>query len=107
VIGLPGETVEIRDGQVYIDGQLLDEPYLQGTSTFCSPGTTCSREPVVVPSDGIFVMGDNRANSSDSREWEALALDRVIGQAWFLYFPVDDWGFVPTPSYAADEQQRE
>jgi signal peptidase I len=52
-------------------------------------------------------MGDNRNNSSDSRQWDALPLERVIGQAWVLYYPVDDWGVIPHPSYAFDEQNIE
>lgn len=102
VIGLPGETIEIRDGSVYVNGQLLDEPYLQGAVTICSINNPCSQGPVVVPHDAIFVMGDNRSNSSDSREWDALPLDHVIGQAWILYYPVSDWGVVPHRSYAID-----
>lgn len=103
VIGLPGETVEIRDGNVYIDGVLLDEPYLEGARTECNPRYPCSNGPVVVPDDHIFVMGDHRNNSSDSREWDTLPLHRVIGQAWVLYYPIDDWGFVPAPTYATDQ----
>lgn len=103
VIGLPGETVEVRDGNVYINGKQLDEPYLQGAATTCSTGAMCSQSPVVVPQDSVFVMGDNRANSSDSREWDALPLDRVIGQAWILYYPISDWGVVPTRTYAIDQ----
>lgn len=103
VIGLPGETVEIRDGRVYVNDQMLQEPYLEGSMTYCNVGTACNKGPVVVPNGTIFVMGDNRSNSSDSREWNALALDRVIGQAWLLYYPVSDLGFVPHPSYATDE----
>jgi signal peptidase I len=49
-------------------------------------------------------MGDNRANSSDSREWDFLPLDRVIGEAWLLYYPLDDWGVLPDHSYAADDE---
>ncbi len=104
VIGMPGETIEIRDGQVYVNGTLLDEPYLRGAATYCNVNTSCNTGPIVVPPDTICVMGDNRANSSDSREWDALPLDRVIGQAWVLYYPVDDWGVIPHPSYAADEE---
>ncbi len=102
VIGLPGETIEIRDGSVYVNNQPLDEPYLQGALTICSINDECSQGPVVVPHDAIFVLGDNRSNSSDSREWDALPLDHVIGQAWILYYPVSDWGVVPHRSYAID-----
>jgi signal peptidase I len=102
VIGLPGETVDIHDGLVYINGHLLDEPYLEGAQTTCRPETDqCSRGPIVVPSNAVFVMGDNRNNSSDSREWDALPLDRVIGKAWVSYWPSDDWGVIPSPAYAA------
>jgi signal peptidase I len=107
VIALPGETVEFRDGQVYINGQRLDESYLQGADTFCSGGSACSAGPIVVEPGHVFVMGDNRNNSSDSRQWDSLSLERVIGQAWVLYYPVDDWGFIPHHLYDFDEQQIE
>jgi signal peptidase I len=103
VIGLPGETVEIRDGHVYINGELLDEPYLEGRLTHCSPTRPCIDDPVVVPPDTVFVMGDNRENSSDSREWDALPLDRIIGQAWVVYYPIDEWQVIAHPSYAAED----
>lgn len=101
VIGLPGETITIRDGNVYINGQLLHEPYLQGKLTYCNTGTMCNSQPVVVPEGTIFVMGDNRTNSSDSRDWNSLPLEHLIGKAWLLYYPVDDLGFIPHPSYAS------
>jgi signal peptidase I len=107
VIALPGETVEFSDGQVFINGHVLDEPYLEGGATFCSGGNACSEGPITVQPGHIFVMGDNRDNSSDSRQWDALPLERVIGQAWVLYYPVDDWGVIPHPSYAFDEQNAE
>lgn len=103
VIGLPGDLIEFRDGSVYVNNRLLDEPYLTGNVTYCSPGSDCYNGPVVVPPGSIFVMGDNRTNSSDSREWSALALDRVIGQAWVLYYPFSEWGAIQHHSYAADQ----
>ncbi|NJL34941.1 MAG: signal peptidase I [Chloroflexaceae bacterium] len=105
VIALPGETVEIRDGRVYVNNQLLDEAYLPDpAATWCSSNNPCGTGPVVVPPDSLFVMGDNRGNSSDSREWDALPLQRVIGQAWVLYYPFDDWGVIPSASYAFDDE---
>ena len=102
VIGLPGETVYIHDGLVYINDKLLDEPYLEGAQTACRPETdACSSGPVTVPAGAVFVMGDNRGNSSDSREGDALPLDRIIGKAWLSYWPRDDWGVIPSPIYAA------
>ncbi len=87
VIGLPGDTILIRDGFVYVNGQQLDEPYLQGIPTYCHQGDDCSSGTVVVPEGMLFVLGDNRENSSDSREWGGLPYDRVIGQAWVVYWP--------------------
>lgn len=100
VIGLPNETVEIRDGRVYVNNQLLDEPYLEGILTTCRPEDACSRGPVKVPPGAVFVMGDNRPNSSDSREWDTLPLDRIIGKAWLSYWPLEYWGAIPAPTYA-------
>jgi len=103
VVGLPGETIDIRDGHVYVDGVLLEEPYLEGGTTYCGSGRACSNGPVFVPEGTVFVLGDNRSNSSDSREWGPLALEHVIGQAWILYFPLDQIGIVPHETYAVDE----
>jgi signal peptidase I len=101
VIGLPGDQVEIRDGQVFVNGQQLEQPYLEGAPTYCVIGYACQSGIVTIPAGHLFVMGDNRSNSSDSREWGPLPFDRVIGQAWVLYYPVSDWGLVPHHSYAA------
>jgi signal peptidase I len=101
VIGVAGDIVEIRDGKVFVNGVLLDEGYLQGVPTSCRAEDRCARGPITVQPGTIFVMGDNRSNSSDSREWDELPLDRVIGQAWVSYWPQEYWGMIPTPSYAA------
>jgi len=102
VIGLPGETVTIHDGHVYINGTLLNEPYLHDVMTSCRPDDPCGlNRPFVVPSNALFVLGDNRPNSSDSREWSELPFDRIIGKAWVSYWPRDDWGVISTPTYAA------
>jgi signal peptidase I len=101
VIGLPGDTIDIRDGNVYVNGTEMFEPYLGGAATNCSRTSICYEQSVVVPPGTIFVMGDNRDNSSDSRDWDALPLDRVVGQAWLIYYPVQDWGLVPHASFAA------
>jgi signal peptidase I len=82
VIALPGETIEIRDGAVYIDGELLLENYLHGAGTLCR--AHCA---LTVPDDAVFVMGDNRANSSDSRDFGPVAIDSIIGEALFSLWP--------------------
>ncbi len=80
VVGLPGETVEIRGGQVLINGQVLDEPYLDQYTYQGMP-------PRVVPDDEIFVLGDNRGYSNDSRAFGFVPYSDIIGRAWFRYWP--------------------
>lgn len=101
VIGLPGDSVEIRDGKVFVNNQELAQPYLGGASTYCMINSACQTGPLVVPEGHLFVMGDNRANSSDSREWGPLAFERVVGKAWFVYYPLSEWGLVPHHDYAS------
>jgi signal peptidase I len=98
VIGLPGETVAIRDGKVYIDGNLLEEPYLAPDTTLPYGGEW------VVPADSYFVMGDNRPHSSDSRSWGMLGKEYVIGKSWISYWPPPYWGVVPHYSYGYSPQ---
>lgn len=87
VIGLPGDRVEIRAGQVIINGELLDESYIT-RPTYGDYG------PLDVPPLHVFVLGDNRGFSNDSRAFGPLPLDTVIGRAWFSYWPPDQWGLV-------------
>jgi signal peptidase I len=99
IIGLPGETVQIQNNQVLINGVPLAEPYLSEAAR----GQMGSLPPTVVPPDSVFVMGDNRGNSSDSRSWGALPLNKIVGKAWFIYWPRQYWGLVPpaAPTLAA------
>lgn len=97
VIGLPGETVEIRAGGVYIDGNRLDEPYLNGAETPCASQPACG--PFMVPQDSVFVLGDNRDNSTDSPDFGPVSLDRIIGKAWLSYWPLDRMGTMPHLDY--------
>ncbi|CAN5669662.1 signal peptidase I [soil metagenome] len=96
IIGLPGETVEVRDGFVYIDGDRLDEPYIEGGITNCNQ-RDC--EPVLVEEGQVFVMGDNRQNSSDSRVFGPVEVDSVQGKAWIVYWPISEFGPVDSADY--------
>lgn len=83
IVGLPGEKVEIKDQQVYIDGKALHEPYLTEPIDY-------DFGPVVVPEDSLLVLGDNRNNSFDSHYWNAwLTKDHLKGKAFMTYWPVN------------------
>jgi signal peptidase I len=101
VIGLGGETVEIRDGAVFIDGTKIDEPYLfaatDGEPT--QPTTVPDEHRWVIPAGELFLMGDHRSNSSDSRMFGPVETGQVIGRAWLRYWPINVFGILPTPTY--------
>ena len=82
VIGMPGETVEIHNGEVTIDGEVLAEPYLTTV-------TEGDFGPYIVPEGHYFMMGDNRNNSADSRYWKNtyLSRDKIVGKAVLRYWP--------------------
>lgn len=94
VIATEGETVSFRDGAVYVDDIKLEEPYIREGITDCQ---NCA--PVVVPEDNVFVLGDNRRNSSDSRVFGPVPVDNIIGKAIVTYWPIEEVGRVPHYSY--------
>ena len=88
VVGLPGETVEIRNGLIYVNGEKLPEPYLP-------PGIYTSPDlKKELQGDDYFLLGDNRANSSDSRVWGICPKRDIIGKAYFIFWPLQYWGKV-------------
>ena len=94
VIGLPGETVEIHRGTVRIDGEVLEEPYLEERDL-------SNLGPTLVPPDNYFVMGDNRDGSSDSRHWGPVPLENVVGKVLVRYWPPYQFSFLSAPSRAS------
>ena len=92
VIGLPGDTVEIKDGKVFVNNITLQEEYIMAP-----PNYTMS--PIEVPDNEYFVLGDNRNNSSDSHTGWTVPRDSIIGRAWFTYWPPSRWGMVEHYTY--------
>lgn len=96
VIGLPGEHVVIHDGHVSVDGRLLDEPYIYGGQAT----TTGLREfAMTVPQDAVFVMGDHRADSWDSRGYGPVPIADIVGRAWLAYDPATSIAILASPAY--------
>ncbi|MET0326057.1 MAG: signal peptidase I [Ilumatobacteraceae bacterium] len=90
VIALPGETIEYRNCQVIINGRLLDEPYLDPEAL--TPGDCGSDQTALeVPDDHVFVMGDNRGGSQDSRAIGTIDEDELVGRAFVVFWPRADW----------------
>jgi signal peptidase I len=82
VIGLPGDTVVVENEHVIVNGQVLDEPYISAPPLYTSSWT--------IPEDQIFVLGDNRNQSSDSHSWGFVPFPNVVGRALIIYWPIDE-----------------
>jgi signal peptidase I len=100
VIGVGGDNVEIREGLVYVNGTSLEEPYIYADA----PGdpqqpTIASQDHWVVPAGELFLMGDHRANSADSRSFGPVPVANIIGRAWLRYWPLNVFGILPTPTH--------
>jgi len=93
VIGLPGDQVEVNNGQVYVNGEQIQEPYIAAPPRYQSRWE--------VPESSLFVLGDNRNNSSDSHNWGPVPMENVIGKALFVYWPPDQWGLIKHPDTAS------
>ncbi len=96
VIGLPGDMIEIHDGAVYVNDVRLEEPYVRRDEPTTAGGSASSW---VIGAGDLFVLGDNRENSSDSRVFGAVRRDSVVGRAWLRYWPLDTFGILAQPSY--------
>ena len=86
VIGLPGEEIRIEEGQIFVDGVALVEPYLKMEPRY--------EGEWIVSEDELFVLGDNRNNSSDSHNWGMVPMENVVGEALLVYWPPSSWGVI-------------
>lgn len=102
IIGLPGETIAIRNNQVYINGAQLTESYIPANIT-TGPGPFLGIDkPVTVPTDNYIVLGDNRIASSDSRVWGFVPKEKINGKAWIVYWPPPSVGLIESVTYSAN-----
>ncbi|MBD2503308.1 signal peptidase I [Anabaena azotica] len=92
VIGLPGEKVEVKNGQVYVNDSPLKEKYIEAKPDY-------QWGPVIVPANSYLVLGDNRNNSFDSHYWGFVPRQNIVGKALFRFFPFNSIGVFNTPTY--------
>ena len=87
IIGIPGDHIEIGNGEVKVNGVSLTEPYIKASPNYSGSW--------IVPEDNFFVLGDNRNNSHDSHSWSFLPRGDIVGKAWLIYWSPSNWGLVP------------
>jgi signal peptidase I len=92
IIGLPEDVVRVQDGKVLVNNQIIDEPYIAASPRYQGEWR--------VPEEHVFVLGDNRNNSSDSHNFGAVPNVNVVGKAFFVYWPPTDWGIITTANSA-------
>jgi signal peptidase I len=92
VIGLPGDHIRVFSGNVYVNEQVIQEPYIAAAPLYQGEWQ--------IPEDDVFVLGDNRNSSSDSHNWGPVPLENVIGKAVFVYWPPPNWGIVTSHNIA-------
>jgi len=95
IVGVPGDSIMIKRGKVYINNQLFDESgYLDNTIYTRTGRYLPEGEEIIVPNDSYFVIGDNRDHSSDSREWGFVPIENIVGKAWIRYWPLNKIGVI-------------
>jgi signal peptidase I len=98
VLGLPGETIEVTNNAIYVNGEPLEEPYIPEEFD-TQPGEFTRNRTITLGSDEYFVSGDNRPYSSDSRAWGPITKDAIVGRAFFIYWPLNLAGPIPKVTY--------
>lgn len=99
IIGLPGDNVSIRNGSIYLNGEMLNESYIAADIETYPGNFLEAGETITVPEGQYFVVGDNRPHSSDSRSWGYVTKDKITGRAWLIYWPLDQAGTIKSPKY--------
>jgi len=97
IVGLSGDIITIKNSEVFINNNLLTEKYIASATNLWDGGCIKDNIPYTVPADYIFVMGDNRPRSSDSREFCAVTTDSIVGDVFYRYFPANVVGVVSNP----------
>jgi len=97
IIGLPGDKLMIKDGYVYVNGQRWEEPYVNHPTQTWQGGYVKEGEEFIIPEGFVFVMGDNRPHSSDSREFGPIPIQDIIGVVFYRYFPPSKAGPIKNP----------
>lgn len=97
IIGVPGDVVMVKDNEVFVNGRQLSEPYIAAKTNLWEGGFSKNGEGTTVADGMLFVMGDNRPRSSDSREFGPITQESVIGQVFYRYFPPSKVGAIPNP----------
>ena len=103
VIGLPGDRIRITRGEVYVNDNKLEEPYIRFEGSYSYPH---NGQSVVVPAGQFFVLGDNRPNSRDSHLGWFVPAENLVGRAWLSYWPPAHFGLVPEVAYATVDSAR-
>jgi signal peptidase I len=99
IIGLPEERVKISEGKVWLNNNLLKEPYLPEDYQTFAGSFVQEGESISVPPNQYFVLGDNRNHSSDSRDWGTIPKENIVGKAWLRYWPPSQMGLIPKVEY--------
>lgn len=100
IIGIPGDEIMLKDGSYYINGKKLDESaYLQDSVITNGGSYMHEGQTITVKEDQYFVSGDNRPNSSDSREFGTISIDKIKGKAWIVYYPFSEFRIVQHENY--------
>lgn len=103
IIGLPGETIKVQGGNIYLNDQKLTETYIPEKIT--NPGAFLTlNQKFLIPEDEYILMGDNRMHSSDSREWGLVNKDDIIGKVFVRFWPATNFSFIPKVNYTKDQR---